>query len=259
MNEEMKASILDVGAAKPQISIGELFFEFLTIGATSFGGAVPYLRGSLVTKRAWLGDKEFVELLSISQSLPGLNATNMSILVGQKMRVGWGAAAAVLGICLPASLLMFVVGIVYRSHGDHAWATGALKGVAAASVGLVLSTVVQLSKRSLGDRADYLFVILTVLAVNRLHLSVLITLVVVGLLAILLASPAGMFQSKGRCHESTAYPCAGFCLPVVAYGGRRHGRISGVENPFGRRPRVADRSSIGALVQRRAAYPELTP
>jgi len=171
------------------VSMTRIFLEFLTIGTTSFGGVVPYLRGSLVSKQRWLSDKEFVEMLSISQSLPGLNATNMAILVGQKLNGALGAIVAVLGMCLPGSLLMFVVGIVYRIHGDHAWATGALKGVAAASIGLVLSTVVQLSKRSLEDRLDYVFVILTVVAVNRLHQSVLTTLVVVGLMAVLWHRP----------------------------------------------------------------------
>jgi chromate transporter len=113
----------------------------------------------------------------------------MAILVGQKLNGALGAIVAVLGICLPGSLLMFVVGIVYRAHGDHAWATGALKGVAAASVGLILSTVVQLSKRSLEERLDYVFVVLTVVAVNRLHQSVLTTLVVVGLMAVLWHRP----------------------------------------------------------------------
>jgi chromate transporter len=173
------------------VSISQVFLEFLIIGATSFGGVVPYLRGSLVSKRQWLSDKEFVELLSISQSLPGLNATNMAILVGQKLNGALGAIVAVFGVCLPGSLLMFIVGIVYRAHGDHAWTTGALKGVAAASVGLVLSTVVQLSKRSLEQRLDYVFVVLTVLAVNRLHQSVMLTLVVVGLMAILWYRPRG--------------------------------------------------------------------
>jgi chromate transporter len=171
------------------VSITRIFLEFLTIGATSFGGVVPYLRGSLVNKQRWLSDKEFVEMLSISQSLPGLNATNMAILVGQKLKGSLGAIVAVLGICLPGSVLMFIVGIFYRIHGDHAWATGALKGVAAASVGLVLSTVVQLSKKSLEERLDYVFVILTVVAVNRLHQSVLVTLVVVGAMAVLWHRP----------------------------------------------------------------------
>ena len=171
-------------AARPHVSIAQIFLEFLIIGSTSFGGVVPYLRGSLVTKRHWLDDKEFVEMLSISQSLPGLNATNMAVLVGEKLRGALGSIAATLGICLPGGLLMYVVGIFYRVHGDHAFITGGLKGVAAAAVGLILSTVVQMSKKSLEQRFDFVFVVLTVLAVNRLHVSVPRTLVTVGLLAI---------------------------------------------------------------------------
>lgn len=168
-----------------------IFRQFLIIGATSFGGVVPYLRDHLVVRRQWLDEKEFVELLSISQSLPGLNATNMAILVGQKLRGPLGAVLAVLGICLPGAVIMFAVGIIYREHGDHAATTAALKGVAAAAVGLILSTVVQLSKKALDDWTDYIFVAVTVAAVNWLHQSVLTTLVVVGLLSILWHRPRG--------------------------------------------------------------------
>jgi len=179
----------DTGVVQAGVSLGEIFLEFLIIGATSFGGVVPYLRGSLVTKRQWIDDREFVEMLSISQSLPGLNATNMAILVGEKLRGALGSVAAIIGICLPGAVIMYVVGIFYRSHGDHDWVTAALKGVAAAAVGMVLSTVVGLSKKSLAGKFDFVFMALTVIAVNRLHQSVPRTLVVVGLLAILFHRP----------------------------------------------------------------------
>ena len=78
---------------------------------------------------------------------------------------------------------MFAVGMVYREHGDHPVATAALKGVAAAAVGLILATAVQLGKRSLDHKADVVFVIVTILGVNRLHLSVLTVLLAVGVLA----------------------------------------------------------------------------
>jgi len=179
----------DTGVVQAGVSIVQIFLEFLIIGATSFGGVVPYLRGSLVIKRQWIDDKEFVELLSISQSLPGLNATNMAILVGEKLRGALGSVAAIIGVCLPGALIMYVVGIFYRSHGDHVWITAALKGVAAAAVGLILSTVVGLSKKSLAGKFDFVFMALTVIAVNRLHQSVPRTLLVVGLLAILFHRP----------------------------------------------------------------------
>ena len=173
-----------------RVSIGQIFLEFLIIGATSFGGVVPYLRGSLVTKRQWIDDKEFVEMLSISQSLPGLNATNMAILVGEKLRGALGSIVAIVGICLPGAVLMYIVGMFYRIHGDHVWVTAALKGVAAAAVGLILSTVVGLSEKSLEGKFDFVFMALTVIAVNRLHLGVPRTLVVVGVLAILFHRPS---------------------------------------------------------------------
>jgi chromate transporter len=180
-----------------QVSIAQLFFEFLIIGATSFGGVVPYLRGSLVTKRQWISDKEFVEMLSISQSLPGLNATNMAILVGEKLRGALGSIVAIIGICLPGAVLMYIVGIFYRLHGDHTWITAALKGVAAAAVGLILSTVVSMSKKSLSGKVDFVFVALTVIAVNRLHQSVLRTLIGVGILAIIFHRPRKPQKVRG--------------------------------------------------------------
>ncbi len=187
-----KPTLQTAGAATTApaaVSIAQIFLEFLIIGATSFGGVVPYLRGSLVTKRHWVDDKEFVEMLSISQSLPGLNATNMAILVGEKLRGALGSTAAIIGVCVPGAVLMYIVGHFYRIHGDHVWVTAALKGVAAAAVGLILSTIVGLSKKSLAGKFDFVFMALTVIAVNRLHLGVPRTLIGVGLLAILFHYP----------------------------------------------------------------------
>jgi chromate transporter len=186
-----------VDTVTAQVSIGQIFLEFLIIGATSFGGVVPYLRGSLVTRNHWVDDKEFVEMLSISQSLPGLNATNMAVLVGEKLRGAMGSIAAIIGICLPGAVLMYIVGIFYRIHGDHVWITAALKGVAAAAVGLILSTVVSMSKKSLSGKFDFVFIALTVIAVNRLHLGVPRTLVAVGLLAILFHRPGKQQKESG--------------------------------------------------------------
>jgi len=182
--------VADTPAPGVTVSIWDIFVEFLIIGATSFGGVVPYLRAALVSKRHWIDDKEFVEMLSFSQSMPGLNATNLAILVGEKLRGILGSIAAILGICLPGGVLMYIVGIFYRQHGDHAWTTAGLKGVAAAAVGLILSTVVQVSKNSLAGKFDFIFIALTVLAVNRFHQSVPRTLILVGILAILFHRPA---------------------------------------------------------------------
>ena len=188
--------------ARAEATLAAIFLEFLLIGATSFGGGVvAYLRSSLVQKRGWINDKEFVELLSISQSLPGLNATNMAMLVGDRLRGVAGAFAATIGICLPGGVLMYLAGMMYQQHGDRALVTAMLKGVAAAAVGLILATAVQLGKRSLPHGYDLIFVAATVIGVNRLHLSVPTVLIGVGLIAILWYYPGRLRREEVAAHE----------------------------------------------------------
>ena len=177
-------------ASPREMTIAEIFGAFLMIGATSFGGGVvAYLRSSLVSKHRWLDDKTFVELLSISQTLPGLNATNMAVLVGDRLRGPRGATAAICGVCLPGALLMYAVSVAYHIRGDRPIVTAMLRGVAAAAVGLILATTVQLGQKSLAHLYDLVFVGLTVIGVNRLHQSVPRVLIAVGLLAILWYRP----------------------------------------------------------------------
>jgi chromate transporter len=51
-------------APRSAASFWDIFLEFLIIGATSFGGVVPYLREALVTKRQWVDDKQFVGVMT---------------------------------------------------------------------------------------------------------------------------------------------------------------------------------------------------
>jgi chromate transporter len=175
------------GAPTPPatVSVGEIFRVFLLLGATSFGGGVvAYLRSSLVGRHRWLDDTAFVEMLSISQTLPGLNATNMAVLAGDRLRGTGGALAAICGICLPGALVMFVVGVLYGHHAGRPAVGAMLHGVAAAAVGLVTAVSLQIGRRSLGHLADVGFVALSILGVHGLALPVPAVLVGVGALAI---------------------------------------------------------------------------
>ncbi len=181
-----------------QVSLWDIFIGFLIIGASSFGGGVvAYLRSGLVGRRKWLSDETFVELLSICQMLPGLNASNMAILVGDRLRGLPGAAAALLAICLPGGVLMAVVASAYAAtQGSHIGILAVLHGVSAAAVGLVLSVTFQLARKTLSQWADAVFVVLTVIGVHSLHLSVLVVLFVVGACAIFWYRPVTLPPEK---------------------------------------------------------------
>ena len=188
MSEQASAAV----AAVPKPSLASLFFTFLLIGATSIGGGVvAYLRANLVGKRAWLDDVGFVELLAISQTMPGLNAVNMSILVGDRLRGGWGALLALLGMCLPSALLMTAAGAAYELKADAPEITAALHAIAAAAVGLVSSVMVQVGSKALTSRTDFVFAGLTALAVVAFHVPVLYALLGMGAIAIWWNRPRG--------------------------------------------------------------------
>ena len=177
-------------AGTGRVGISEIFLTFLVIGATSFGGGVvAYLRNSLVTTKKWLDEDEFMVALSISQALPGLNATNMAIIVGDRLRGTVGAIAGFIGMTLPGGLLVLVLGIAYASNHDNPWITAALAGVGAASVGLLAAITIQIGKKQLVHMLDLTLVIVTVVLVSFVHVSLVWVLLTVGPVAIFLFRP----------------------------------------------------------------------
>jgi chromate transporter len=173
-----------------KVSIPAIFAVFLQIGATSFGGGVvAYLRSALVTKKKWLDDAAFLELMSLSNTLPGLNATNMSILAGQRLRGTPGAVAALIGMCLPSLILMTVAGIVYGEEGSRPIVTAMLRGVAAAATGLIAATWFSIGRKTVKGFYDAFFIVAAILGINYFKLSVPIVLLAVGALAIFAYRP----------------------------------------------------------------------
>ncbi|MBV8530204.1 MAG: chromate transporter [Candidatus Eremiobacteraeota bacterium] len=168
----------------------QIFLTFLQIGAISFGGGVvAYLRDALVRKKQWFDDVEFLEMTAISNTLPGLNATNMAILAGDRLG-GWlGAAGALIGICLPAFAFMVAAGVVYSESSTRPLASAALRGVAAAATGLIAATWFKIGKKSLHGFYDAFFVMAAILGINYFKWGVPITLLAVGSVAIFTYRP----------------------------------------------------------------------
>ncbi len=177
-------------SAPPRVSILEIFGVFLQIGATSFGGGVvAYLRSALVAKKAWLTDVEFLELMSLSNTLPGLNATNMSILAGQRLRGTSGAVAAMAGMCLPSLILMTAAGFAYGANNNRPLVTAMLHGVAAAATGLIAATWFQIGKKTVKGFYEAFFILAAILGINYFKLSVPVVLLAVGAVAIFTYRP----------------------------------------------------------------------
>ncbi|MBS7543153.1 chromate transporter [Ancylobacter oerskovii] len=172
------------------VGLGEIFLTFLVIGATSFGGGVvAYLRNALVLQKGWLDEERFLSALEIAQALPGLNATNMAIIVGDRLRGILGAIIAFLGITLPGATLIMVLGVAYAANADNPYVNAALVGVGAAAVGMLAAVTLQIGRKQLGSLIDVAIILVTVGLVSFLHVSLVWVILTVGPAAVLIYRP----------------------------------------------------------------------
>ncbi|HKD67653.1 MAG TPA: chromate transporter [Candidatus Binataceae bacterium] len=172
------------------VSLVSLFKVFLTIGAISFGGGVvAYLREYIVRGEQWMDDEEFLDSLEIGQTLPGLIAVNLSVIIGDRIRGAAGAIAAAVGILLPGTVVVMTAGILYLGNRQNPAVNHFLGGVAAAAVGLLTAVALQLGHKQLVHLRDFLLVMATFVAISLLHQSLIIVILVVGPVAVLLYHP----------------------------------------------------------------------
>jgi chromate transporter len=118
----------------------QLFVIFTRIGLTSFGGGLSgWLFREFVQRHKWLSQDEFLSGLAISQTLPGVNVSNMAIWIGYRLLGTAGAIASFVGIVIPSAILIVLIAIVFSSLTQfHLFHLG-LVGASAAAIGLSLS------------------------------------------------------------------------------------------------------------------------
>ena len=170
---------------QPAPSVGALFFGFLSLGLTGFGGVLPMARSMIVERRRWLTGEEFTELLSLCQFLPGANIVNMSVAVGLHFQGTAGALASILGLIAAPSAGVMALGLLYeRFEGDphiqHLFA-----GLAAAAAGLLVSTALKIAAPLRTRLVSLAIVGLCFVAIAVLRLPLLLTMLVLAPLSIL--------------------------------------------------------------------------
>jgi len=130
---------------KPNVSRFELFIAFSRISLTSFGGAIFWARRELVERQRWVTEREFVEVFTLGQLLPGPNVLNLTVIVGHRF-AGWtGAAASVAGFLGWPCLVVIGMGVLYQYYGALPQVQQALIGMSSVAAGLLLATVIKLA------------------------------------------------------------------------------------------------------------------
>jgi chromate transporter len=129
--------------------LSELFFTFLKLGAFTIGGGyamIPLIEKELIDKKSWFDREEFLELLALAQSAPGIIAMNIAVSVGYKAKGKPGMYMASLGAVLPSFVIILLIAAVFTSFRDNPTVESIFKGIRPAVVALIAAPLFRLAK-----------------------------------------------------------------------------------------------------------------
>ncbi len=138
--------------AKPPGQLKEVALLFLRLGATSFGGPAAYIglmHHEVVTRRKWIDDQRFLDLMSATMLLPGPNATEIASHLGL-IRAGWPGLIAAGGLfILPGMAAILAVAWAYVKYGSLPEVSWVLYGVKPAVIAIIIQAVWSLGRKGL--------------------------------------------------------------------------------------------------------------
>lgn len=129
----------------------QLFASFFKIGAFTFGGGwamISIIEREIVDKYNWIERDDFLDLLAVAQSLPGILAVNIATAVGDKLYGMKGSALATLGSILPSFLIILCIAIFLTPDTikNNQVISSIFMGIRPAVVALIVAPVITSAK-----------------------------------------------------------------------------------------------------------------
>lgn len=125
----------------------QLFATFFKIGAFTFGGGwamISIIEKEIVDRHGWIRREEFLDLLAVAQSLPGILAVNISVAVGDRLRSTRGSICAALGTIMPSFLIILAIAVFLTPDliKNNETVSSIFKGIRPAVVALIVAPVI---------------------------------------------------------------------------------------------------------------------
>lgn len=162
----------------------QLFTTFFKIGGFTFGGGwamIPLIEREVVDRYKWIKREDFIDELAVAQSLPGVLAVNISVLVGNKLRGLKGSIIAASGTILPSFLIILLIALFFTQIYDNPTVVSIFRGIRPAVVALILAPVVSTAKAARLNKRTIAVPIITALAIWMGGISPILFIIIGGL------------------------------------------------------------------------------
>lgn len=171
------------------ISLWQIFWVFAKIGAFTIGGGIPMIAAikSELVERKWLNDEDFVDIITLAQTAPGLFAVNISILTGHRLRGTKGSVVATIASCLPPFLIILFVAMFFTTFKDNPYVVKAFKGIRPVVVALIGMPMIDMIKATKMRWWSWVIVISSMTLVCFMNVSPIYILICVISMAIFIS------------------------------------------------------------------------
>mgnify|MGYP003500918418 CR=1 FL=1 len=168
------------------VSYWQIFLTFGKIGAFTIGGGIPMIAAikSELIEKGWLKDEDFLDIITLAQTAPGLFAVNISILTGHKLKGTKGSVVATIASCLPPFLIILFIAMFFTGFKDNEYVIRAFKGIRPVVVALIGVPMIDMIKATKMRWWSWVIVVASLVLVCFMKVSpiyILICVIVISL------------------------------------------------------------------------------
>ncbi|MDF2545304.1 MAG: chromate transporter [Anaerosolibacter sp.] len=162
----------------------KMFMIFFKIGAFTLGGGyamIPLIEEEIVEKNKWIDPEEFIDIIALSQTIPGALAINSSTYIGYRLFGFPGAVVGCLGTIMPSVIIILLVATFFIQFRSLPLIESIFRGIRPAVVALILLAVMKLGKPLPKNAVNLVWVIGVALAITLLNVHPIMVIVMSGI------------------------------------------------------------------------------
>ncbi len=174
----------------------KMFGVFAKIGAFTLGGGyamVPIMEKEVVDKHGWLTRDEFMDILIVAQSTPGLFAINIASHIGNKTRGLWGGIVGTLGVATPSIVALLLIAMFFQAFKENIYVEKIFMGIRPAVVALIAAPCFSMARTANINLHNIWIPVVACLLISLFDVSPIWIIIVAGL--------AGFIIGRVRAHN----------------------------------------------------------
>lgn len=179
----------------------EIFLTFSKVGAFTIGGGwamIPLIEKEVVDKKKWIKREEFIDMIALSQSLPGILAVNFAVFIGYRLKKVKGSFVSLIATILPSFLIILSIAIFFSKFQDNQVVVRIFKGIRPAVVALIAVPVFTTAKAAKLNLKNMIVPILATVLIAFNGISPVYIILAVGIGGFLYGQIEGKYNNKNK-------------------------------------------------------------